>query len=141
MNKQEKFYEAQLAEERTEAKKSKIKIKHKKIPSSKKRLLNKSFIKLLIPFLAELSPLGMLPSWSIFVIYTWREEKKNIKRSPNLAEYLIIGGFAVVADILDFLDLTGFGAIIARAIDWPILAMLWIWRVSKRGLKPGLTRK
>ncbi len=141
MNGQEKIYEAQLTEERAKEQEEKIKFKRSKTASRIKKTSTKSFVKLLIPFLIELSPFGILPSWSIFVLYTWREEKKNIGRSPNLAEYLIIGGFAVVADILDVLDLTGFGAIIARAVDIPILAGLWIWRASKKGLKIRPSKK
>ena len=141
MNGQEKIYEAQLTEERAKEQEEKIKIKRSRVASRIKKTSTKSFVKLLIPFLIEVSPFGIFPSWSIFVLYTWREEKKNIGKSPNLAEYLIIGSFAVLADILDILDLTGFGAIIARAVDIPILAGLWIWRVSKKGLKIRPSKK
>ena len=78
MNGQEKIYEAQLTEERAKEQEEKIKIKRSRVASRIKKTSTKSFVKLLIPFLIEVSPFGIFPSWSIFVLYTWREEKKNI---------------------------------------------------------------
>ena len=137
---QEEIFEAQLAEERAQAKQTKVpKASSKKTGALKTILKNPSF-KTLIPFIVELSPVGLFPSWTIFVAITWHEEKKS-GASPNIAEYLIIGGLAAVSDIVDILDLTGFGAIIARLIDIPTLGLLWLWRINKHGLKSALPTK
>jgi len=137
---QEEAFETQFAQERAQIKQ----IKTPKTSSKKTGVLgtilkNPSF-KILIPFLIELSPIGLFPSWTIFVIFTWYEEKKS-GASPNIAEYLVIGGLAAVSDTVDILDLTGFGIIIARLIDIPTLGLLWLWRINKHGLKSALPTK
>ncbi len=54
----------------------------------------------------------------------------------NAAELLIILGLAITVDLIDVLDLTGFGAIISRAVDLPCLGLLWLWRIMKHQAGP-----
>jgi len=62
-------------------------------------------------------------------------EKTNGESSPDITALLIFLPIAIAADVIDALDLTGIGAILARLVDLPILGILWLWRVSKTG--PG----
>jgi len=55
----------------------------------------------------------------------------------NIAEFLMLLLLAIAIDTIDWLDLTGFGAIIARAIDLPALGLLWTWRIIKTIDRPG----
>ncbi len=50
-----------------------------------------------------------------------KEREFNI----NTAEWIIVLLAAIIVDIVDLLDLTGFGAIIARIVDIPMLLGLW----------------
>jgi len=81
-----------------------------------------------------------LPFWTALVYQTYREEKKS-GNSPNVAEYMVVGGLAAGVDSIDWLDLTGFGMIISRAIDIPALIILWSWRINKQGLKSAINAK
>ncbi|MBA4320754.1 MAG: hypothetical protein C0412_20375 [Flavobacterium sp.] len=54
----------------------------------------------------------------------------------NIAEMVIILGAAITVDLIDALDLTGFGAILVRFIDIPTLGALWLWRVLKQQAGP-----
>jgi len=114
-----------------------VKIKSKTTNVSKSK---GSFFKIIIPFLGEMSPFGILPCWTGFVYYVFREEKKAGK-SPNIAEYMVVGGLAAGVDTIDWLDLTGFGMIISRAIDIPALLFLGFWRIKKQGLKSVIKAK
>jgi len=66
------------------------------------------------------------------------ESSEDTSSSPafNPVETLLILGAAVTVDIIDILDLTGFGAILVRFIDVPTLLALWLWRVSKHQVGP-----
>lgn len=74
-----------------------------------------------------------------------RKKAKPKKAEPginiNPAEFMLVGTLAIVADALDALDLTGFGVIIARVIDLPVLALLWLWRINKHISSPQKTKK
>ena len=52
--------------------------------------------------------------------------------SANLGETIIMLMPAIFADVVDALDLTGIGAIIARLVDLPVLGILWLWRFLKK---------
>ena len=54
----------------------------------------------------------------------------------NPVETLLILGAAITVDIIDILDLTGFGAILVRFIDVPTMLALWLWRISKHQVGP-----
>jgi len=54
----------------------------------------------------------------------------------NFMEMGLILGAAMIVDFIDILDLTGFGAILVRFIDIPVLGALWIWRICKQGISP-----
>lgn len=134
----------ELARDRAQdRKKPKPKAKPKKAGALKTVLKNPIF-KLLIPFGVEIFPgTGLLPSWSGYVIYTYFEEKKAGLK-PNIAEYMIVGGAAVTSDVIDVLNLTGFGMIIGKGIDIPTIGFLYIWRIHKHGIAsamPGKTKK
>jgi hypothetical protein len=43
---------------------------------------------ILIPFLAEISPFGILPSWTIYVIYIWIKDTKLGKATIGKAQQL-----------------------------------------------------
>jgi len=118
---EERQNEGQLTQDRANIK-TKTKIKAKKPKSS---IHKNPILKLFLPFLVEVSPLGLLPSWTIFVIYTYREEKKA-GNPINIPEYMIVGTLAAFADVIDLLSLTGIGIIIAIAIDFPVLGLLWL---------------
>ena len=55
----------------------------------------------------------------------------------NIAEFLMLLLLAIAVDTVDWLDLTGFGAIISRIIDLPALGLLWTWRIMKVIDRPG----
>jgi len=129
----ERQHSSQLNQTRTKAVKTKSKTTNVSKPKG-------SFLKMIIPFLGEMSPLGILPFWTALVYQTYREEKKS-GNSPNVAEYMVVGGLAAGVDSIDWLDLTGVGMIISRAIDIPALIVLWSWRINKQGLKSGITAK
>ncbi len=59
------------------------------------------------------------------------QNKSKREININTAEWVIVFLAAVIVDIIDLLDLTGFGAIIARLIDIPILLAIWIWIILK----------
>ncbi|HUT96147.1 MAG TPA: hypothetical protein VMW82_01095 [Candidatus Paceibacterota bacterium] len=62
-------------------------------------------------------------------------KQKSEESSPDFWGLIIFLPLAVMADLLGVLDLTGFGAIIVRIIDIPILGILWLWRILKQGMK------
>lgn len=62
-------------------------------------------------------------------------KQKSEESSPDFLGLIIFLPLAVMADLLGVLDLTGFGAILVRIIDIPILGILWLWRILKQG--PG----
>lgn len=49
----------------------------------------------------------------------------------NTAEMLIVLGAAITIDLIDLLDLTGFGAILVRFVDIPATLAIWLWLRSK----------
>lgn len=102
------------------------------------KLLKNPFLQWLVPILAEVLTGGLAPGWSAFVLWNYIVEKSE-KKSPNLAAYLIIGIFAVIVDAFQiFFDLTGALLILSYAIIGPCLAILYIWKILKTGLKaPG----
>jgi len=63
----------------------------------------------------------------------------NSKREINIntAEWIIVLLAAIVVDIVDLLDLTGFGAIIARIIDIPMLLAVWAFILIKLQQMPS----
>lgn len=61
--------------------------------------------------------------------------QENKELSPDFLGLIIFLPLAVIADICGVLDLTGFGAILVRIIDIPVLGILWLWRILKQG--PG----
>lgn len=71
-----------------------------------------------------------------------KKAKKVIKRlipeppKTNIAEWLILGGAAFLVDLVDVLDLTGVGVIIARAIDVPALIGIGLWMIIKQHKLP-----
>ncbi len=71
-----------------------------------------------------------------------QKEKTKSKGSSkeitvNIAEFLMLLLLAIAVDTVDWLDLTGFGAIIASIIDLPALGLLWAWRIMKVIDRPG----
>lgn len=58
------------------------------------------------------------------------------KPETNIAEWLILGGAAFLIDLVDVLDLTGVGIIIARAIDIPALIGIGLWLLIKQHKLP-----
>jgi len=75
-----------------------------------------------------------------------QKEKAKIK-SPgkeiavNIAEFIMLLILAITVDTVDWLDLTGFGAIIARIVDIPALGLLWAWRIIKTIDRPSKVRR
>jgi len=59
--------------------------------------------------------------------------------SSNIITLVVFLPLAIAADLLGALDLTGFGAIIVRIINFPILGTLWLWRILKTGPKKDAT--
>lgn len=121
------------------------KVKPKKATPKKagalKTILKNPIFKLLIPLGVEIPPgTGLLPSWTLYVLYTYHEEKKA-GLTPNIAEYLIVGGAAATSDAIDALNLTGFGMIIGKGIDIPTVGFLYIWRINKHGLMSAMSTK
>jgi len=55
--------------------------------------------------------------------------KREININP--AEWIIVLLVAIAVDLVDLLDLTGFGAIIARIIDIPMLLGVWAFIIIK----------
>lgn len=116
--------------------------------SAFREILGHPVVQCLIPLAIEMTPLGgILPSWTTYVIYTYFSEKKA-GRSPNLSEYLTMGSAALTSDAIDWLELTGFGMIIAKGIDIPTVLFLMSWRMYKRitvgatmPTKPKITKK
>lgn len=82
--------------------------------------------------LAEIIPgSGLLPWQTIAVYDVWKQEKKAGK-SPNIAEYLTIMLPVAIVDIVCiFISLTGYGILLAKAITFPFLGIIWTWRVYK----------
>jgi len=106
-----------------------------------KTVLKNPIFKLLIPLGTEIIPgTGLLPSWLLYVVYTYHEEKKA-GLTPNIAEYIIVGGAAATSDTIDVLNLTGFGMIIGKGIDIPTVGFLYIWRINKHGLMSTMSKK
>jgi len=136
---QEEIFEAQLAEERAQAKQTKVPKTSSKKTGALKTILKNPFIKFLVPFLGEIGSGGILPGCTGYVIWTYVEEKKS--GNPNIAEYLIVGGLAGTADVIGLLGLTGFLLILSYAITVPCLASLFVWRIYKHGLKSALPTK
>ena len=71
-------------------------------------------------------------------------EKLNLKQnvgesSPDILALIVFLPLAIAADILGGLDITGFGAIIVRIVDIPILGILWLWRIMKQGTGKNYT--
>lgn len=131
-------FEIQLAEERAKAKPEKVK---EKKPGALKTLLKNPLVQLLIPSIAEIGTGGLAPGWTIYVIWAYSQTKKA-GGSPNIAEYLMIGGLAATVDIVQiFVDLTGFGVIISEILILPCLILLWAWRISKFGIKSAMPGK
>jgi len=58
-----------------------------------------------------------------------RIQLENEGSSHNPLTLIIFLPLAVTADICGALDLTGFGAILIRNIDIPVLGILWLWRI------------
>lgn len=138
---QEETQQAQLAEERAETPTKEVKNPAKtKRAGSLRALLKNPFIKLLFPFLGELASGGILPCWTVYIVYSYYEERKS-GASPNLAEYLIVGGLAGTVDIMGLLGLTGVLLILSLAISVPCLCLLWVWRIHKHGLKSAMPTK
>lgn len=54
----------------------------------------------------------------------------------NVAEMMLVLGAAITVDVIDVLDLTVVGAIVARFIDIPTLGALWLWRISRHQTGP-----
>lgn len=133
MTNNEDAYAAELAEGRAQ---DNQKVKPKKATPKKagalKTVLKNPIFKLLIPFGTEMVPLvGALPSWTLFVIYLYFSEKKA-GLNPNIAVYLIVGGASATVDIIDWIEFTGFGMILAKGIDIPTLGFLLAWRMHKQ---------
>jgi len=143
MTNNEDAYKHKLSADRAADKKiekESKKAKPKKTGALKAVLKNPIF-KLLIPLGAEIIPgTGLLPSWLLYVLYTYHEEKKA-GLSPNIAEYIIVGGAAATSDAIDALNLTGFGMIIGKGIDIPTVGFLYIWRINKHGLMSTMSKK
>ena len=70
-----------------------------------------------------------------------KKRKREAAPPPNPAEFILIGMLAVAADAIDALDLTGWGAIIARGVDIPVLGLLWLWRINKHISDPRINKK
>ena len=138
---EERQYESELNQERLSPKKNKVEAKTKR-PGALKKLWKNPFAKLSIFSLGELIPfLGILPFQIGFVFSTWREEKKSGK-SPNIAEYMVIGTIASAVDIIGALfELTGAGVILGKAIAFPGLCLLFLWRLNKHGLHSTMSSK
>lgn len=135
-------YKAELAEGIAQ---DNQKVKQKKAKPKKagilKTVLKNPIFKLLIPLGAEIIPgTGLLPSWTLYVLYTYHEEKKA-GLTPNIAEYIIVGGAAATSDAIDVLNLTGFGMVIGKGIDIPTVGFLYIWRINKHGLMSAMSKK
>ncbi len=141
MNQEEAFRD-QLAEGIAEDRQEKAETQ--KAPAKKagalKTMLKNPLIKLLIPFLGEAGSGGILPCWTAYVIYTYFEQKKA-GANPNIAEYLIIGSLAGAVDIIGLFGLTGVLLILSYGVSLPCVVLLWIWRISKRGIKSAVPAK
>jgi len=139
MNQEETFAD-QLNEERaTRAEKAE---KRKETAEGTKgtlsKALNNPFLQWLVPILAEVLTGGIAPGWSAFVLWNYINEKAG-RKTPNLAEYLIVGILAVVVDAFQILfTLSGLLLILSYAIIGPCLFFLYFWKIHKVGLKaPG----
>lgn len=66
-------------------------------------------------------------------------EENADKSGSNIITLIIFLPLAIAADALGALDLTGFGAIIVRIVNFPILGTLWLWRILKTGPKKDPT--
>lgn len=137
MPNQEEQFEEQLAEEK--AKDRKLPAKEKAKPKAPAFLRKNPIIKLLIPSLAEIGSGGLLPGNIGLVVWAYIDEKKAGK-TPNIAEYLIVGVPAGVVDSINLLGLTGVLSIFSSSISIPCLALLWFWRLNK-GIKKPLETK
>jgi hypothetical protein len=58
---------------------------------------------------------------------------QNAEQSSHITTLLIFLPLAIIADLVDGLDITGFLAIFTRIIDIPIVLTLWLWRALKNG--------
>lgn len=54
--------------------------------------------------------------------------------STTELDLIIFLPLAILADFLGALDITGFGAILVRILDIPIVLILWLWRALKQGI-------
>lgn len=139
MNQEEAFRD-QLAEGIAKDNKTKTKSPPAKKAGALRKLLKNPLVKLLIPFLGEAGSGGILPCWTAYVIYTYFEQKKA-GANPNIAEYLIVGSFAGVVDIIGLFGLTGVLLILSYSVSLPCVVLLWIWRINKRGIKSAMPAK
>lgn len=130
---QEEVFRNQLAEEKAERKKIKTTPPAKKAGALRK-LLKNPIVQLSIPFLGEAGSGGILPCWTGYVIYTYFKQKKA-GANPNIAEYFIVGGLAGTVDIIGLFGLTGVLLTFSYAVSLPPVILLWIWRITKRGVK------
>ncbi len=99
-----------------------------------RKLLKNPIVQLSIPFLGEAGSGGILPCWTGYVIYTYSKQKKD-GANPNIAEYFIVGGLAGTVDIIGLFGLTGVLLIFSYAVSLPFVILLWIWKITKRGVK------
>lgn len=138
---QDEINQTQLAEEQAKDRRYRIGKPEAEKAGLLKVLWQNPIVKLIIPTLVENSPLGVfLPAWTGFVVYTYFEEKKA-GNNPNIAEYLIFGSMGLIVDVLQLIDFTGFGLILSRVLGFPFWASIWVWRLSKHGLKSPMPTK
>ena len=64
---------------------------------------------------------------------------EKTENSSGIITLLIFFPLAIACDAFGLLDLTGFGAIIVRVINFPLLLTLWLWRTYKSGPKKNPT--
>ncbi len=94
--------------------------------------LLKRFLPFLVPAFAETVSGGILPGNLGFVVWTYFDEKKADK-SPNIAEFLLMGLIAGGVDAIGLLGLTGVLLILSYAAQAPGLILLFFWRIYKHG--------
>ncbi len=68
-------------------------------------------------------------------------EKTGPEININPVEFIMLLILAFCVDTIDWLDLTGVGAIVARLVDLPMLGLLWAWRIIKIIERPDKVRK
>lgn len=141
---QEEVFRDQLAEGIANDRKEETKAS--KAPAKKagtlRKFLKNPIAKLLIPFIGEAGSGGILPCWTAYVVYTYFEQKKSANPTgPNIAEYLIVGSFAGVVDIIGLFGLTGVLLVLSYGVSLPFVILLWIWRINKHGIKSAMPAK